>query len=145
MSDLTTSQLAEMLGCPLPDNYLQLLNNYPPQLVTAMRAIDDSESEGRVSEVELMESLSMALELNLEARGDSLVRPDGIEIAWPDQFLIIGESGAGDYFCIDAAGDVEGVMRYDHQAVEFEVIADSLNEYVEMLTETFVDEEIDER
>ena len=53
--------------------------------------------------------------------------------------MIIGESGSGDYYCIDVDGDVDGVMRYDHHAVEFEVIADTMDEFIEMLTETFVD------
>ena len=139
MSDDTIEQLTKMLGCSLPDYYLQRLRNYPAQLRTAMRAIDDSDREGCVADVEFIASLTSVLELNREARSDALVEPGGNEIAWPEQFLIIGESGSGDYYCIDVEGEVNGVMQYDHQAVEFEVIADSLEEFVEMLTETFIE------
>lgn len=38
-------------------------------------------------------------------------------------------------------GEVQGVMQYNHQAVNFELVADSLSEFVESLIDTFCDEE----
>ncbi|MCA9050491.1 MAG: SMI1/KNR4 family protein [Planctomycetaceae bacterium] len=63
---------------------------------------------------------------------------------WPAQLLIIGETGTGDYFCMDVLGDVPGILQYNHQAVEFERIADSLAEFVEILHDTFDEEAAEE-
>lgn len=131
------SELETMLPAAVPDDYLKLLSDYPPTLLNARRAIDDSNDEGLVSQVELQIDLRAVLELNLEAREDSVPDPEGIERLWPDQFLIVGETGGGDYYCIDVLNEVDGVMQYDHQAVEFQQIADSLAEFVEILEDTF--------
>ena len=52
--------------------------------------------------------------------------------------MVIGETGDGDYYCIDTDGEHEGVLQFRHYSVEFEVIADSLNDFVEMLMDAFV-------
>ena len=122
----------------MPPAYLQFLDAYPESLRQARRALDDSDSEGTVAEVELIADLPAVLEINLEVRADSVPEPDGLEFYWPEQFLVIGETGSGDYYCIDVEGDVDGVMQYDHQNVGFEVVADSMDEFVEMLVETFI-------
>ena len=38
---------------------------------------------------------------------------------------------------MDVEGQEEGVIQFDHQAVVFEVIADSLSEFIKILEETF--------
>ncbi|MGB4740278.1 MAG: SMI1/KNR4 family protein, partial [Fuerstiella sp.] len=136
-SDSSLQQLAEMVGAPLPVEYLELLRNYPDVLRAAMRALDDSDAEGTVADVELIADPDCVLELNIEARQESVTEPDGLEFFWPDQLLIIGETGAGDYYCMDVEGQEEGVIQFDHQAVVFEVIADSLSEFIKILEETF--------
>jgi len=141
MTSEILNQLAQMLGGSVPDWYLQFLDNYPSVLRHAVRAIDESDSEGTVADVELIADLSSILEINLEAREDSVPEPSGLEWFWPEQFLIIGETGGGDYYCIDVDGDVEGVMQYDHQEVGFEVVADSVEEFVGMLVDTFIEED----
>ena len=129
----------ELLGRPLPDPYLELLNDFPGVLRHARRAIDDSDSEGVVAEVEFIADSDSLLEINLEARCESVMDPEGLEFFWPGQLLIIGESGAGDYYCIDLNDDDGVVLQFDHQSVEFDEIADSLNEFVEILEEQFCD------
>lgn len=139
MSEQLLRQLEQLPGHPLPEDYLQLLQNYPATLKVARRCIDNTDSEGMVADVELISDLQSLLDINREARLDSVPAPDGLEIYWPDQFLVIGETGSGDYYCIDVLAEVTGVMQYDHQSVSFDVIADSLVEFVEMLMETFVE------
>ena len=131
-------QLASMCGRDLPREYTDLLSNYPEGLAAAIRAIDESDSQGTVAQAELLRSLDCVLALNLEVRHEPLLRPDGLEFLWPDQFAVIGETGSGDYFCIDVNREIEGVMQYDHQAVEFTECAESLQEFIEMLMDTFV-------
>lgn len=137
MSDNVVRQIGELLNQPVPDHYLKALAEYPEWPGKTRRALDESAAEGLVCQVEYLNDLSDVLFLNLEARSDSVLDPAGFEILWPEQFLIIGESGGGDYYCIDAGNDVDGVMQFDHQAVQFEVIADSIDEYIEVLRETF--------
>ena len=137
MTPQILQQLTELTGSSLPESYLYLLANYPDVLRLARRAIDDSASEGIVADVELIVTPESILKINLEARQESVTEPDGLEFFWPRQLLIIGETGGGDYYCIDVEGDVEGVLQFDHQSVGFEVIADSLTEFVEILEETF--------
>ena len=137
MTPQILQQLTEMTGSPPPESYLHLLANYPDVLRQARRAIDDSESEGTVADVELIVTPESILKINLEARQESVTEPEGLEFSWPEQLLIIGETGGGDYYCIDVEGEVEGILQFDHQSVGFDVIADSLAEFVEILEETF--------
>ncbi len=141
MTSDSIQQLTEMMGCPLPEDYLELLGNYPDVLRKAMRALDNTDSEGSVADVELLEHLSCVLELNVEAREESVTEPEGLEFFWPEQLLVIGETGSGDYYCIDVDRQEEGVIQFDHQSVSFDVIADSLSEFIEILVETFSESE----
>ena len=135
------TRLSEIVGADLPTDYLHLMENYPEQFFRLRRAIDDSMDEGVVAEVDLQSDWDCVLELNIEVRAEPLTNPDGVDELWPDQFLVIGESGAGDYYCIDAQQDIPGVIQYDHHAVCFEQVADSLAEFTEILEETFGDEQ----
>ena len=66
-----------------------------------------------------------------------MTEPEGLEFFWPEQLLIIGETGSGYYYCIDVDCEEEGVIQFDHQSVSFEIVADSLDDFVELLVETF--------
>jgi len=124
----------------LPTAWLDLLQNYPPSLRTARRAVDDSEAEGCVHQVELLDDLTGVLFLNQECRADSILEPEGHVFFWPEQLLVIGETGGGDYYCLDTESPDDEVIQFDHQATEFEVVADSLKEFVAILEETFLEE-----
>lgn len=130
--------LEALCEAPLPAEYVQLLESYPPLLRAAVRADSGDDSEGIVSEVELYLSPLDVLEINHEVRAIAILDPEGQEFRWPDQLLVIGETGDGDYYCVDLDGEHAGVLQFRHHAVEFEVVADSLDEFVEMLTESFV-------
>lgn len=133
------AQLTELAGTPPPDFYLRFLESYPAVLKAARRSIDDSDQEGFVCQAELLCDPADAVILNEEARSESIESPDGMIFFWPDQMLIIGETRYGDYYCIDAEQEVKGVIQFDHQNVQFEVIADSIDEFVEILIDTFVE------
>lgn len=137
MTDDLIRKLEALLQQPIPHHYLHAIEEYPSSLRDARRAVDDSDAEGFVCQVEFLNNLKDVLFLNVEARSDSVVDPAGFEILWPEQFLVIGESGGGDYYCIDAAEEIAGVVQFDHQAVQFEVVADSIDEFVDVLEETF--------
>lgn len=130
-------QIRELTGFDLRSDYTQVINQYPQELLTVVRADDGTDSEGLVSTVELMCDLADVLDINQEVRFGSVPDPQGEEFHWPDQVLVIGENGEGDYYGIDLAEEYQGVLFFDHQTVEFEEITESLSEYVEMLREAF--------
>lgn len=139
MSSSAIEQLVEMLGHPLPSEYLKMLDDYPQVLVNVPRAIDNSDSEGTIEDVELIRNLDSVLEINKEARTGSVPDPEGIEHFWPDQLLVIGETGEGDYYCLDVDEPKPCVMQFNHQSVIFEVVAEDLQDFVEMLVEVMVE------
>lgn len=139
MSTSALDQLVEMLGQPLPDGYLNLLRDYPEVLKNVPRAIDNSDSEGTIEEVELIRDLECVLEINREARDGSVPDPEGVEHLWPDQLLVIGETGEGDYYCLDVDEPNPCVMQFNHMSVVFEVIAEDLQDFVQMLVEVMVE------
>lgn len=137
-------QLTELIGWELPAEYIELLEQYPASLSTRTREPDHPDCEETVAEVELLNDPQTILAINQEARRECILEPNGDEFVWPDQMMVIGETGTGDYFCIDVSGDVDGVIQYNHQAVTFEIIAESLEEFIEILEETFNGELDDE-
>jgi hypothetical protein len=138
MNPQTREALEQICDASLPVDYLALLDSYPEILRSVARADDGSDSEGIVSEVELLAGIDDIVEINREVRLEPVLDPQGLEFRWPDQLLVIGETGDGDYYCVDTDCEHEGVLQFRHHAVEFELIADSLAEFVEMLVESFV-------
>lgn len=139
MSNVAIEQLVKMLGQPLPSEYLRVLADYPDVLKDVPRAIDNSDSEGTIEDVELIRDLQSVLEINQEAREGSVPDPEGNEHFWPDQLLVIGETGEGDYYCLDVDEPTPCVMQFNHQSVAFEVVAEDLQDFVEMLVEVMVE------
>jgi hypothetical protein len=137
MSSTALLQLAELIELPVPDDYLELLNQFPAELQTAVRSEDGSDDEGTVAEYELIQDPESILAINLESRAESVLDPDGEEFFWPNQLIVIGETGCGDYYCIDASGEHSGVLLFENQAVEFSEIAESLQEFIDILMESF--------
>ncbi len=132
------SELETLCQAPLPTACRAVLTDYPDALTGAVRADDGSDVEGFVSEAELLADPVEVLRINREVRLDSILDPEGREFRWPTSFLVIGETGDGDYYCIDASGEHEGVLQFRHHAVEFESVADSMDEFIELLVECFV-------
>ena len=132
------AELETLCQAPVPTACRAFLTKYPEALRGAVRADDGSDVEGLVSEAELLADPVEVLRINREVRLDSILDPEGREFCWPTPFLVIGETGDGDYYCIDASGEHEGVLQFRHHAVEFETVADSMDEFIELLVECFV-------
>ena len=130
-------QLEQLVGFDLRADYVALMQSYPERLRDVARTDDGSDTEGFVHTVELMSDLEDVLDVNQEVRSGPVMDPEGNDFFWPDQLLAIGENGEGDYYSIDLANEYKGVIFFDHQTMEFEEITDSLDEYVELLLESF--------
>ena len=131
------SELEELTGCLIPEYYRRLLADYPADLRNLTRAEDGSDSEGTVESVELIRDWADVLDINREVRSCSVEDPDGVEFCWPDSVLVIGENGEGDFYGLDLTGEYAGVLLFEHQAVQFEEITDSLDEFVQLIRECF--------
>ena len=130
-------QLEAMCGTKIPAEYIEIIRNFPEHLRDLPRSESGDESEGLISQVEFIASLNDVLEINKEVRHGSIVGPDGQLFEWPEQLLVIGENGEGDYYCIDTDEEHDGVLQYRHHTLEFEQISESMDEFIELLTEAF--------
>ncbi|MDA1232792.1 MAG: SMI1/KNR4 family protein, partial [Planctomycetota bacterium] len=131
MTSDTFMELETLCQAPVPTACRAVLTHYPEVLRGAVRADDGSDAEGFVSEAELLADPAEVLRINREVRQDSILDPEGNEFCWPEKFLVIGETGDGDYYCIDAAGGHEGVLQFRHHTVEFETVAESVADFIE--------------
>ena len=132
------AQLETLCQVPLPSECRAIYTDYPELLRKAVRADDGSETEGFVSEAELLADPAEVLKINREVREHSILDPEGQEFLWPVPFLVIGETGDGDYYCVDASGEHQGVLQFRHHTVDFDVVAESMEEFHELLVECFV-------
>jgi hypothetical protein len=132
-------ELEEICGAPLPGQWLQFLAEYPTELRMALRSDDGSEDEGCVGDAELLADPADVLAINREVRGTSI--PDGVnqEFRWPVRYVVIGESGDGDYYCINADDPHCGVHQFQHLPVRFKRLTDGFVEFLEMLIEAYLD------
>lgn len=143
MNSDAISQLENLCHAPIPPACRAVLMNYPEALRGVPRADDGSDSEGFVSEAELLADPAAVLRMNQEVRKESILDPDGHEFCWPMTFLVIGETGDGDYYCVDTAGERQGVMQFRHHTVEFEMVAESMPDFIDLLFECFVEGDAD--
>jgi hypothetical protein len=137
MDPVLLRELESICDASLPDAYLSLMSSFPESLKRCERAGQGDVSAGYVSQVELLSDPADVIEINREVRYQTIPDPDGNEFRWPDQLLVIGETGEGDYYCIDVDGEHAGVLQFRHQEVDFEFLTDSIDEFVEMLVEAF--------
>ena len=98
----------------------------------ALRSDDGSEDEGCVGDAELLADPADVLAINREVRGTSI--PDGVnqEFRWPVRYVVIGESGDGDYYCINADDPHCGVHQFQHLPVRFKQLTDGFVEFLDI-------------
>lgn len=116
----------------LPQDLRRLLLNYPEELVGQWKPLHRGHDEAIH---ELYNDPALSIEYNEDAR-----RPDGTpwtadDGPWPEEFFIIGDDRCGNYWCVDLTGQSAGVWVYDHDTGAFEPEADSLAEFVSIVTQ----------
>lgn len=132
-------ELEEICGTPLPSQWLQFLAEYPTELRLALRSDDGSEEEGCVGDAELLADPTELLAINREVRSTSIPDGDDQEFRWPRRYVVIGESGDGDYYCIDADDPKCGVHQFHHLPARFKRLTDGFAQFLEMLIEAYLD------
>ena len=113
--DIATIELA--LGFSLPQPYVDVVTNYPT-------ALADTEAP----DFGLFDDPSLVIDAN------RIVRDDGyFGEQWPDQYVIIGENGCGDYYVVTKTAAKFSVGFADHEAMECNPFASDLEDFVAKL------------
>lgn len=99
---MTLNNIEEVLGVELPDDYKNLITNYPKKLL----------AKGfNAAEVELLKSPDKIVELNKYVQGILDIE---------SSFFLIGESGCGDYYFIDLDEEDSPVYFWNHDISDFD-------------------------
>jgi hypothetical protein len=101
----------------VPIEYLRFVADYP--------ILPDDFAD--VREREVFADVQKALVVNLEVRR----RPPVDGAAWPDQYFVVGESGCGDWYCLDTSHSPAPVVCWNHETAAFEPTAHSLSAFLE--------------
>ncbi len=125
--------LSEQLGIPaFPQPWVSLQLDFPAALRTLQRGDGST-----VDEFELTDDLELLLQLNQEVRLEPIPDGEGLALTWPENLLVIGENGAGDYYCIDINEPDPHVLFFDHHTLDLFDIDETLEGFVEVLIEQF--------
>lgn len=56
------------------------------------------------------------------------------ETSFPLEHVVIGETGTGDFFCLDLSQDPAPVVEFDHERRRFKVVAFSFTSWIKCLS-----------
>lgn len=109
---MTAKDLARVqkeLGVELPASYRKFIINYPKALLKAER-VGTKETP---ADVELLNNADTLIKLN-----EMVHSAPGIDTI-PTEYFIVGHSGCGDYYAIDADDDDSSVYLWNHEIGDF--------------------------
>ena len=116
MTEAGVRRIEEAFGARLPSDYRRLMMEYPRELLAC-----------GASEMELLNEPSRIIAENLRVRS-------GTEsfslIDWPPRYFVIGETGSGDYYCLNMKRASSPVMLFDQFGIQFKEHAPSLDEWL---------------
>jgi hypothetical protein len=112
MTETDVNRIESLLTITLPSDYRQFLLAYPKDMPA------DSARH------EIFESADAIIGHTEELRAGLLP-----ETSWPDDMLVIGDSGCGDFYCLDLSEEPPSVVCWNHETGEFEFTASSINQW----------------
>lgn len=124
--------LATEFGLTLPAKWAGYMLSYPAALQGLVRPNGIG-----VREYEFCHEPQLLKELNEDVRFGPVIDSENILYDWPEEFLVIGDNGVGDYFCIDTNDAECNVLYFDHQLGEFFELGETLDTFVECLVEQY--------
>ena len=110
-------QIEKALGLTLPSHYVELVTNYPNELL-------GTEAE----DFALLNSPQTVIEANSAVRGKPFYR--GV---WPAGLLVIGENGCGDLYVTKLSATEFSTGFFEHEKPAFLPHSASRSEFIEKL------------
>ncbi len=111
------AQIEMALGVTLPQHYVELVTNYPPELL-----------ETDSPDFALLDSAESVIEENIAVRGKPFY--GGI---WPENLLVIGTNGCGDLYVTMLNGKEFSSGFFDHEKPAFFPHSNSRSEFIAKL------------
>jgi hypothetical protein len=106
------------LSMSLPPDYRRFLLAYPADI------------SPDITRHEIYSSALSVIGVTQEARSEMLS-----ETSWPQHMVVIGDSGCGDYYCLDLSQEPAPVVCWNHEIGDFEYTASSIEAwYKQVLT-----------
>ena len=105
-------------GLNFPKCYIDVIINYPSELLGS-----DAQDFG------LLDDPDEIIEENNDVRESGYFGEK-----WPERYLIIGKNGCGDYYVITTDSKEFSVGFSDHEAMECNLYASTLKEFIENYT-----------
>ena len=138
MKEQQINAIENYVGHKLPDEYKQLLLDYPDPLKTMK--LDDMCPAKR----ELMSSSNAIIRENKFVRSKNFNTEDayGETNPWKQEYLVIGES-EGDYYAINLKQTTTAVYFWDHETAKFKKYARNLQQYVKKIFDLYCELTID--
>ncbi|HEY1188361.1 MAG TPA: SMI1/KNR4 family protein [Gemmata sp.] len=123
MGEADVARIESALGCLLPGEYRDFLRRHSDEVCRIKAAVP--------FRAVLWTDADAVIRENLDARK----RSDAMTIGkdgepWPEEFLVVGTNGGGDYWFVDRSGAKWGVWFWQHEAQEVEEHYDSFELYM---------------
>ena len=112
MTDDDLDRIEARLAVQLPPEYRRFAADYPPDLDADTRNHDIFDSADRViAETEFLRVGSVP------------------EMPWQSSFVVIGDSGCGDWYFLDLDEAPAPVKEWNHETASFDHVAASINDW----------------
>ncbi|PHS04347.1 MAG: hypothetical protein COA78_16780 [Blastopirellula sp.] len=136
-SDIDT--IEKLVGLPLPEEYINLLLEYPEAL-SSMKCDGMCAATG-----ELFNKANRILRENKFVRSSKFNTEDayGDLHPWKNHFLVIGDSGGGDYYAINLKNKKVVVYFWDHGTSKLEKHASSLEQHIKKIFDLYFELAVD--
>ncbi len=123
-----------------PSEYIEFLQSVKSRL--RQEALIPNDVLVDIENNEMIHDLSLLQEVNHELHTIRARWFSGqtIDEYWPDNLLVIGRSGCGDYYCISTDKAFSGVKEYDHEEGVLKTATNSISEYYEYIMKEVRDE-----
>lgn len=117
MTDDDLDTINSQLGMTMPAEYRLLMLTSPPDFDASDGAAWIFRSARQV--------VSATQQYRIQGVGDE---------PFPSHYVLIGETGTGDFFCLDLSQDPASVVEFDHERQRFSMISFSFTSWFKRLS-----------